>query len=364
MQPKVSVIIPVYNTERFLQDCIDSLVNQTLEAIELIFVNDASPDHCLNILEKNQKLYPDKIKIIDSKVNLKQGGARNIGIREAQADYIAFVDSDDFVAPTMLEHLYNKIVERRADVSIIKYADVLEGTRYHTFFSPDFNDFITGIHGWDEEVQKFDGKALSEKGIKKALTLHTSGAWGAVWKKEIIEKNKVYFPEQLRYEDNFWVWLIKCYTRKYTFVNEVGYYYRTVQNSAVHANNELYHWDRITILELLLEEAKRRGIYSKYYAVWESIGIFTCFSTYFIFMHKFDRPPIDLVKKIPEECLGQFPNWKKNSIYKRTYPKLRRAKYAVIEKFPVIMLYLHPIWEKVQKNFSSVKNRKKVGNEK
>lgn len=357
MQPKVSVIIPVYNTERFLQDCIDSLVSQTLKEIELIFVNDVSPDHCLNILQENQKMHPAKIRIINSKVNLKQGGARNLGIHEAKADYVAFVDSDDFVAPTMLERLYERIIEKEADVSITKYADVSEGAQYQTLFSPDFKECMTKIHGWDEEAQIFDGRVLSEKGIKKALALHTSGAWGALWKKEIIEKNNVYFPEHLRYEDNFWVWLIKCYTKKYTFVDEIGYYYRNVQNSAVHANNQLYHWDRITILELLLEEAKKRGIYSKYYEIWESIGIFTCFSTYFLFMHKFDRTPVDLVKKIPKECLEQFPNWKRNSIYKRTYPKLRRAKYAVIEKCPVMMLYVHPIWEKVQKDFKSIKRK-------
>lgn len=94
--PKISVIIPVYNVEKYLQTCIDSLLSQSMKEIEFIFVNDASPDGSLAILQENQRLHPDQIRIIDSKVNLKQGGARNLGIAAAQAPLIGFLDSDDF----------------------------------------------------------------------------------------------------------------------------------------------------------------------------------------------------------------------------------------------------------------------------
>ena len=349
MQPKVSVIIPVYNTERFLQDCIDSLVNQTLKEIELIFVNDASPDHCMEILEANQKLYPDKIKIIDSKINLKQGGARNLGIYEAQADYIAFVDSDDFIAPRMLERLYNRIVERKADVSVIKYATVPEDAAYNIYLSENFENPMINIFGWDKDAERFDGRILSENGIKKALAMGLVGVWRTLWKKSLIVDNKIIFPEYLTYEDNYWGWLAECYIKRYTFVDEVGYFYRKSETSTVHARNQLYHYDRIEILKMILREMKKRGFFSKYYKEIEYNAIMTCFSTYFIFMHKFDYPPKALIKQIQKECLEQFPYWKNNAYYKNAVPKLRRVKYAIIEKVPILMLYIHPVLEKIIK---------------
>ena len=107
---KLSVIIPVYGVEKYLQACIDSVVNQTMKDIEFIFVNDASLDGSLEILRENERKYPDLICVIDSKENLMQGGARNLGIRAARGEYVGFIDSDDFIHPEMYEKLYNKAV--------------------------------------------------------------------------------------------------------------------------------------------------------------------------------------------------------------------------------------------------------------
>ena len=106
--PLVSIIVPVYNVELFIDECISSLVNQTLSNIEIILVNDASTDKSLEkIVEWSRK--DDRIVVINSKQNLRQGGARNLGIKAARADYIGFVDSDDFVSYEMYENLYNNI---------------------------------------------------------------------------------------------------------------------------------------------------------------------------------------------------------------------------------------------------------------
>lgn len=120
----VSVIVPVYNTEKYLQDCIDSLLNQTLENIEIIFVNDASSDSSLSILEENQKFNASKMKVINSTENLRQGGARNIGLRVAKGEYIGFVDSDDYIAPDMYEELYNKAISGNYDVVFSQFMSV------------------------------------------------------------------------------------------------------------------------------------------------------------------------------------------------------------------------------------------------
>ena len=102
---KVSVIVPVYNVEKYLTQCLDSLVNQTLKDIEIIIVNDESPDNSQAIIDKYAKRYPKIIKAYKKK-NGGLSDARNYGIERATGDYIGFVDSDDFVELDMYEDLY------------------------------------------------------------------------------------------------------------------------------------------------------------------------------------------------------------------------------------------------------------------
>ena len=112
--PKVSVIIPVYNTEKYLRRCFDSVVNQTLSDIEIICINDCSTDNSLEILQEYASK-DKRIKLIDFKVNKGAAIARNIGIDAATGEYIGFVDSDDFVDLDFYEKLYKKAAETGAD---------------------------------------------------------------------------------------------------------------------------------------------------------------------------------------------------------------------------------------------------------
>ena len=107
MKIKVSVIIPVYNTEDYLRECIESLVNQTLREIEILIVNDGSTDSSLEIMKEFKNKYPNIIKIFD-KVNGGQASARNYALPFAQGEYLGFVDSDDWVDSTMYEEMYEK----------------------------------------------------------------------------------------------------------------------------------------------------------------------------------------------------------------------------------------------------------------
>lgn len=103
---KLSIIVPVFNAGIYLKDCLDSLINQSLDDIEIICIDDASTDNSLDILNSYAKNYP-QIKIFQNNTNMGQGYTRNIGIKEANGLYIGFVDSDDYVNKTMYENLYN-----------------------------------------------------------------------------------------------------------------------------------------------------------------------------------------------------------------------------------------------------------------
>lgn len=112
--PLISVIIPVYNSEKYLAECIDSILSQTYKNIEIILVNDGSKDNSLNICKQYQTKYHNIITI--DKKNGGASSARNVGIDNANGDFIMFVDSDDYIAPNMLETLYGYYTQTSADV--------------------------------------------------------------------------------------------------------------------------------------------------------------------------------------------------------------------------------------------------------
>ena len=122
---KVSVIVPVYNVEKYISKCLDSLVNQTLKDIEIIVVNDGSPDNSQKIIDEYVKKYPDKVKSY-IKENGGQGSARNYGIELSTGEYIGFVDSDDFVELDMFEKMYNKAKQDNSDIVICGSYNVSE----------------------------------------------------------------------------------------------------------------------------------------------------------------------------------------------------------------------------------------------
>lgn len=123
--PKVSVIVPVYNVEHYLVKCLDSLVNQSLQKIEIIVVNDGSKDGSENIIQQYSAKYPDKIKSF-AKENGGLSDARNFGINKATGDYIGFVDSDDYVSETMFEEMLNLAEKHDAEMVICNIQKVDE----------------------------------------------------------------------------------------------------------------------------------------------------------------------------------------------------------------------------------------------
>ena len=114
---KFSIIVPCYKVEKYLPRCLDSLLNQTLEEIEVICINDGSPDNCLKILKEYQKKYSSKLVIIDKK-NEGVWRGRKDGIKKAKGEFIGFVDSDDYVALDFAEKLYNAAKKNHADISV------------------------------------------------------------------------------------------------------------------------------------------------------------------------------------------------------------------------------------------------------
>jgi glycosyltransferase involved in cell wall biosynthesis len=122
---KISVIVPVYNVENYLEKCLNSLVNQTLEEIEILVINDGSTDDSQKIIDEFQKKFPQKIKAF-SKENGGLSDARNFGIERASGNFLAFVDSDDYISENMLQEMYDLAIKNEAELVICNLQKVDE----------------------------------------------------------------------------------------------------------------------------------------------------------------------------------------------------------------------------------------------
>ena len=129
--PKVSIIVPVYNSGKYLKTCLDSLVNQTLKDIEIIAVDDCSTDNSLLILMDYAKKY-NNIKVYHNRENLGQGASRNRGLDVARGEYIGFVDSDDYIRYTMYEDMYKAAVNNRAPLVSVLLLYVMDDIELKT----------------------------------------------------------------------------------------------------------------------------------------------------------------------------------------------------------------------------------------
>ena len=214
--PKVSVIIPVYNTENYLRKCLDSVCNQTLKDIEIICINDCSPDGCLDILREYASK-DERIKIIDFKENKGAACARNAGIDTAQGEYLGFVDSDDFIDLDFYEKLYAKANETGADA--------IKGELW----------VISDKSADPQLPAAYDLNNLIKK--NKAYFYYTFTS--AIFNREFILKHNIFFPEGLCHlEDPYFTIKAACFYKKIKIVDNTNYYYVVTSGTRLKKTDE------------------------------------------------------------------------------------------------------------------------------
>ena len=219
--PKVSVIIPVFNTERFLEKCLESVVNQTLYDIEIICINDCSKDNSLKVL-RNYSLKDKRIKVINFTQNQGAAAARNIGIQEAEGEYLGFIDSDDYIDLDFYEKLYNTAKKTGSD--IIKGSDML--------------------------IHQLDGKIIPDKHnekIKQNKLNFWAGYTTAIYKTNFIKENNITFPEGLLVgEDPVFAIKAAFLANKIEVINNAQYHYIRHESSL---NSQI--WNRKKVLSYI-----------------------------------------------------------------------------------------------------------------
>ena len=205
---KVSIIVPVYNNGKYLKTCLDSLINQTLEDVEIIAVDDCSTDNSLLILEEYAKKYPN-VKVYHNEKNIGQGASRNRGLEVAKGEYIGFVDSDDYVSRTMYEDMYNIAIETKAPL-VITYLDYVYDD---TFFNKTPILF--------EDVFSFNPH---DKDRKHVIPYETPSSCTKLYKRELIGDHR--FMEDTLFEDVEFTYFMMMRSEKITILPAINYYYR------------------------------------------------------------------------------------------------------------------------------------------
>ena len=325
MKPLVTVVVPVYNVAPYLPDCIESLLAQTLQPMELIFVDDASTDNSLAVLQDYEARYPDRMRVIASAENHKQGGARNVGLRQAKADWVGWIDSDDFVTPDFYKTLYDRVQETGADVAFLQYAAVPHDAHPGTVDPAA----LTPLIRWDDWLLRWNGQDLTDEGRMDLICCPIGGLVCGLWRKSLLTDHDLWFPADVRYEDNYWGPIAKVYLQRAAFVPRVGYLYRQVAASTTHKRNQPYIRDRMTMERATLQKADELGLRDRYHDAWEYLyGWRYCVNTVQTYLRSYDEIPFDTIDALVDEVDAAFPHWQQNRYYCHLVPEAQRAENA------------------------------------
>lgn len=209
---KISIIIPVYNVEEYIEQCLKSVLDQTLQDIEIIIVNDGTKDNSMKKIERY--LNDSRIKVIN-KENGGLSSARNTGLKAAQGEYISFIDSDDFVEKTMMKDLYTSINNKNYDIAFSK---VIEYDNKNNILNKrvDKNEFTS--------FEKKGIYLIEEAGIE---------VWNKIYNRNFLLKNNLFFQEGIIHEDDLFT--RKCFflAKKVKYVDKYHYYYRVNRDGSI-----------------------------------------------------------------------------------------------------------------------------------
>ena len=255
---RVSVVVPCFNSASYLHHCMDHLIGQTIgiENIEIILVDDASTDDgaTWQAIMQYENRYPDSIIAVRLEENLRQGGARNVGISYASGEYLLFCDSDDWLRVEALELLYNVITHENADVVEFCNQDV---TTYDEIDTPP----ACGNRS-REILVRTDGER--RKYILTSTDELTFGCWNKIYSMQLIREHQIKFAEHLIYEEPSFVLPVRLYAVKHVFLDAVLHYYYQNPEGTMKGSWNGRQLDNANVWVRLFEDLKARGFVDKF----------------------------------------------------------------------------------------------------
>lgn len=229
----VSIVVPIYKVEKYLARCVNSLTSQTYKNIEIILVDDGSPDNCPKMCDeyaKNDK----RIKVIHKK-NGGLSDARNVGLGLSRGEYIAFVDSDDYVSTNFIEVLLDTCYKNGADISCCNFYRVSNG-----------RDTTAQKHMSSKNFTNVE----AIRDIFLANSLCEIMTWNKLYRTSLFKDNDIKFPVGKVHEDNFTTYKLLYYANKIIFVNQPLYYYLQRDDSIM---GQTFNKNRLAVLDMFSE---------------------------------------------------------------------------------------------------------------
>lgn len=313
---KVSFIVPVYNLEKLIGRCVMSLIQQTLDGIEIILVNDCSTDGSNALLHQYEKEH-NNIRVIENEINLRQGGARNRGIDCAKGEYIIFVDGDDWVEPEMAESLYTYAKQNDCDIVDSDY----------------FQDTEKG----ETSIKVSIPHDIINSDNQNKLILNGGRLWTKLIKRDLIQSNHLKFIEHKKFEDNPYLPILLAYAKHVGKVEKPFYHYIYNADSTSRNKNDFSVFDRLDTADYLIEEAERRNLYNKYKDEYDYLFIQLYYTNSIIAcITKFEKVPIDRVNTIYDNINLRMPGYRRNK-YIANAPRYVRVIVSMNKPFLKIM---------------------------
>lgn len=332
MNPKVSIIIPVYNARLFIKECLVNCMNQTFEDIEIIVVDDKSTDNTVDLVKAVMR-EDSRIKLIELDKNYRQGYARNIAIEQSTVDYIMFLDVDDAYTNDCVEQMYNKISADDADMTVCKFATIDDNTgvlsQKHEF------------QNYADLPQKFHNGFCYKDVVPYDLFDKCNVVWDKIYKKSFLIDNDIKFPGGMFCEDDVFSFRAIFRAKKVTVLEKSLVFYRV--NRATSSSNlkDRTTFDCFKMYEMIKNDLLEQCIFFKLENAFMHYHIFS-----FMFFYKAVNPKYrkEFFERMKKE-LSIYEGFLSDKYNKTSDPET----YKVLQSILTNNYYTFQIYRKIQK---------------
>ena len=317
--PEISVIVPVYNAAKHIITCIDSLLSQTLPDLEVILIDDHGSDGSIDLVKKHIENHEKKniFRFFETGVNSGPGEARNIGIKMAAGEYLAFVDSDDWIEPDMYSELYEAAKKQNADLCCCQ--------------------------AWQDDALAKKPRVLKLPAVEQGSFIHENKAyflanytayfWTFIYKRDFLYQNKIIFPPEKTAEDSYFIACSILCAKRLSRVDKPLYHYVIHSDSLSRQKNDARCKNRQKVFERLFDFAEKQNLYVPFQAELDYIYIKKAYITGAAdYIGNAEKASKNVLKALKISLEQQIPDYKKN----RYYRKNKKARLAVflLQRFP------------------------------
>lgn len=310
--PKATVVVPVYNVEKYLEKCVDSILAQTEPDFELLLVDDGSTDGsgrlCDKLAEKD-----GRVRVIHQK-NQGLGGARNTGIQQAQGDWLLLVDSDDWIEPEILEKSLEAGLREEADMVVFPFRSVDEEGRELAVFR--------------ENIPVGRAFALKER---KDILLTAPVAWNKLYRTAFFRETGLAYPSRVWYEDIRTTPKLMALARRMVFLGDIGYNYLQRQGSIMNSGKVARNVEIIEAFDDILPWFREHGLFAEYRQELEHLTVAHILLTSSVRVLRMDHKN-PLLRKFRAYVEREFPTYRGNPYNKTHFTRNQKIALWLVER--------------------------------